>query len=268
MIRLNLLMIRVYALRLASLPIMMYILNKVSIMNPKQILLVDDEPAITQGIAYYLEREGYAVQTAETGQAALAAIGRTPFDLIVLDLMLPDISGLEITRLLKQNLQTAEIPIVMLTAKSEDMDIVIGMELDAEDYITKPFSARVLVARINAIIRRRAQNPALPETSPGEEAVLQAGALTIHLQQYMVFANGQRINLTKTEFDLLLLLVQRKGWVYSRMQIVDALKGADYAVTDRSVDAQVRNLRKKLGEYCEYIETVRGVGYKFTEAAL
>lgn len=237
-------------------------------MNPKQILLVDDEPAITQGIAYYLEREGYVVQTAETGQAALAAIGCTNFDLIVLDLMLPDISGLEITRLLKQNPQTADIPIVMLTAKSEDMDVVIGLELDAEDYITKPFSARVLVARINAIIRRRSQNQVLPETPPNAEDVLQAGALTIHLQQYAVWARDQRIHLTKTEFDLLLLLVQRRGWVYSRTQIVDALKGVDYAVTDRSVDAQVRNLRKKLGVYGDYIETVRGVGYKFTEDAL
>lgn len=248
---------------------MLYILHKVPNMNPKLILLVDDEPAISQGIAYYLEREGYAVQTAETGQAALAAIDKYALDLIVLDLMLPDISGLEITRQLKQNPRTAEIPIVMLTAKSEDVDIVIGLELDAEDYITKPFSARVLVARINAIIRRHTQNQGLPpEASYDQEAVLRAGVLTIHLQQYIVFANEQRINLTKTEFDLLLLLAQRKGWVYSRTQIVDALKGADYAVTDRSVDAQIRNLRKKLGAYGDYIETVRGVGYKFTEAAL
>lgn len=235
-------------------------------MNPKQILLVDDEPAITRGIAYYLEREGYEVLSAETGREALAQINSRRFDLIVLDLMLPDISGLEITRLLKQNPDTAGIPIVMLTAKGEEVDIVIGLELDAEDYITKPFSARVLVARINSILRRKAHNGPAPDASAAQTGdVLRAGKLTIYLHRHEVDANGKRINLTKTEFDLLLLLIRRKGWVYSRMQIVDVLKGEDYTVTDRSVDAQVRNLRKKLGVCGDYIETVRGVGYKFSE---
>lgn len=234
-------------------------------MHPKHILLVDDEPAITQGIAYYLEREGYAVTTAETGSAALAAIGRERFDLIVLDLMLPDISGLEITRRLKQSPDTADIPIVMLTAKGEEVDIVIGLELDAEDYITKPFSARVLVARINGILRRKTQEAPVAANAAPDGETLRAGALTVYPQQYEVTADGVRVGLTKTEFDLLLLLIRRKGWVYSRTQIVDALKGDDYAVTDRSVDAQIRNLRKKLGASGDHIETVRGVGYKFTE---
>lgn len=232
-------------------------------MNRKCILLVDDEPAITQGLAYYLEREGYAVRTAETGHKALAEIDRASFDLIVLDLMLPDISGLEIARRLKKNPETAGIPIVMLTAKGEEVDIVIGLELDAEDYITKPFSARVMVASINGILRRKAR--LLPAGDDNEAEVLQAGALFVYPLQYEVMYENQRINLTKTEFDLLLLLMRRKGWVYSRTQIVDALKGGDYAVTDRSVDAQIRNLRKKLGNCGDYIETVRGVGYKFAE---
>lgn len=234
-------------------------------MNFKHILLVDDEPAITQGIAYYLEREGYVVQTAETGNEALSKISRERFDLIVLDLMLPDINGLEITRRLKQNQATVDIPIVMLTAKGEDVDIVIGLELNAEDYITKPFSARVLVARINAILRRKTQEPQAPEGNDSADEALRSGALTVYPQRYEVTADDRRVNLTKTEFDLLLLLMRRKGWVYSRGQIVDALKGDDYAVTDRSVDAQIRNLRKKLGNCGDYIETVRGVGYKFAE---
>jgi len=236
--------------------------------NQKQILLVDDEPAITQGIAYYLEREGFAVQTATTGNEALAKISRSSFDLIVLDLMLPDINGLEITRILKQNPQTEGIPIIMLTAKAEEIDIVIGLELDAEDYITKPFSARVLVARINGILRRRSPAEIAPEAQNRSEDSLKIDALEIFPNKHEVMADGKRINLTKTEFDLLSLLIQHKGWVYSRMQIVDALKGDDYAVTDRSVDAQVRNLRKKLGQYGNYIETVRGVGYKITEDPL
>lgn len=236
-------------------------------MNPKHLLLVDDEPAITRGIAYYLEREGYVIQTAETGNEALAKINRERFDLIVLDLMLPDINGLEIIRRLKQNQATADIPIVMLTAKGEDVDIVIGLELNAEDYITKPFSARVLVARINAILRRKAKEPQPPEGAESAAEALRIGLLTVYPQRYEVLVEDQRINLTKTEFDLLLLLMRGKGRVYSRGQIVDALKGDDYAVTDRSVDAQIRNLRKKLGSCGDYIETMRGVGYKFTECA-
>lgn len=234
-------------------------------MSPKHILLVDDEPAITQGVAYYLEREGYVVQTAATGGETLGKIDRERFDLIVLDLMLPDLSGLEIIRILKQRPNTAAIPIVVLTAKGEEVDIVIGLELDAEDYITKPFSARVLVARINAILRRKTPTPPAPQNDVRVKDALKAGGLEVYPQQYEVLADGQRLILTKTEFDLLALLMRRKGWVYSRAQIVDALKGDDYPVTDRSVDAQVRNLRKKLGAYDNRIETVRGVGYKFTE---
>lgn len=234
-------------------------------MNSKHLLLVDDEPAITRGIAYYLEREGYAVQTAETASEALSKISRERFDLIVLDLMLPDINGLEIIRLLKQNQATADIPIVLLTAKGEDVDIVIGLELNAEDYITKPFSARVLVARINAILRRKTKESQTPNGDDSAVEELRVGSLAVYPQRYEVMVDDRRINLTKTEFDLLLLLIRRKGWVYSRGQIVDALKGDDYAVTDRSVDAQIRNLRKKLDHYGDYIETVRGVGYKFAE---
>ena len=224
----------------------------------KHILVVDDEMAIADTVAHYLKREGYRVETATTGNTALEKLAQTRFDLIVLDLMLPDISGLQITRILKTDAKTKDLPIIFLTAKADEVDVVIGFELDIDDYITKPFSARVLVARINSILRKKDQVPEMVN-------LLTIGQLTLDTHKRDVNINGVRVDLTKTEFDLLLLLMVRKGWVYTRTQIVDALKGSDYAVTDRSVDAQIMNLRKKLGPCGAYIETIRGVGYKFKE---
>lgn len=232
-------------------------------MGAKQILIIDDETAISDAIKYYVEREGHVAHTAGTGSLALSMISKTALDLIVLDLMLPDINGLDITRMLKKNVATAKIPIIMLTAKSEEVDVVIGFELDVADYITKPFSACVLIARINSILRQR-ELSTVPMAN--EEERLQVKELEIVPKNYESYINGQKVELTKTEFELLLLLMQRPGWVYNRSQIVDKLKGNDYPVTDRSVDSQIMNLRKKLGTCGNYIETVRGVGYKFIEA--
>lgn len=232
-------------------------------MDAKQILIVDDETAISNAIKYYVEREGYAVSIAANGFEALRIVNETTVDLIVLDLMLPDINGLDITRMLKKNAATAKIPIIMLTAKSEEIDVVIGFELDVADYITKPFSARILIARINSILRQR--ELCVTPLALYEER-LKVKELEVALKGHEAYVKGQKTELTKTEFELLLLLMQHPGWVYSRPQIVDELKGSDYPVTDRSVDSQIMNLRKKLGACGSYIETVRGVGYKFIDA--
>lgn len=222
-------------------------------MESKQILVVDDEEDIAEIVSHYLTREDYQVQTAHSGENALLKLGQESFDLIVLDLMLPGANGLDITRFLKNDPKTSGIPIIMLTAKGEEADIVTGLELGADDYVTKPFSPRVLAARINAVLRRK-------EPQVAEDQV----EIVVH--ELKVFACGQKVELTHTEFQLLLLLMEHPGWVYTRSQIVDKVKGSDYPVTDRSVDVQIVGLRKKLGECGHYIETVRGVGYRFVEA--
>jgi len=177
----------------------------------------------------------------------------------VLDLMLPGMDGLEVTRVLKSDPHTRSIPIIMLTAKGEEADIVAGLELGADDYVTKPFSPRVLTARVRAVLRRgRAAEAESPDVIRFED-------LVIHPGRHQVFSRGREINLTLTEFGILTYLARRPGWVFTRSQIVDAVKGADYFVTDRSVDVQVAGLRKKLGDAGSRIETVRGVGYRFKE---
>ena len=225
----------------------------------KQILVVDDEEDIAEIVSHYLTREGYKVQMAHSGESALLKLGQERFDLIVLDLMLPGANGLDITRFLKNDPKTSNIPIVMLTAKGEEVDIVAGLELGADDYVTKPFSPRVLAARINAVLRRKE-----PQISEGQEEIA-VHDLKIFPRRHEVTACGQKIELTHTEFQLLRLLIEHPGWVYTRSQIVDKVKGSDYPVTDRSVDVQIVGLRKKLGECGQYIETVRGVGYRFVE---
>jgi two-component system phosphate regulon response regulator PhoB len=173
--------------------------------------------------------------------------------------MLPGIDGLDVTKSLKNDQNTRNVPLVMLTAKGEEADIVTGLELGADDYITKPFSPRVLVARVRAALRRQARKP------DDNTAVVQIHELEIHPGRRSVMADGQTVDLTFTEFQVLALLARRPGWVFTRGQIVDAVRGDDYPVTDRSVDVQIVGLRKKLGRYGKYIETVRGVGYRFTE---
>jgi two-component system alkaline phosphatase synthesis response regulator PhoP len=228
-------------------------------MGKERILVVDDEEDLLELIRYNLSKEGYRVTCAASGEQAVREARANPPDLILLDLLLPSVDGLEVCKLLKNDARTKHVPIIMLTAKSEEADIVTGLELGADDYITKPFSPRVLVARIKAVVRGRAQ-PSL-----GKDVAVKAHELVIHPGRHEVLAGGTPLSLTLTEFRLLHFLAQRPGWAFSRNQIVDAVKGDDYPVTERSVDVQVAGLRKKLGAYGEYIETVRGVGYRFKE---
>lgn len=222
--------------------------------------MVDDEEDILELVRYNLAREGYQVVCVETGEKALKAVKSEPVDLVVLDLMLPGIDGLEVARMLKKDSKTAAIPLIMLTAKGEEADVVAGLELGADDYITKPFSPRVLAARVRAVIRRRSAEP------PDDASTLTVHEMVIDPGRRSVLVLGEPVDLTYTEFQVLSVLARRPGWVFTRSQIVDRVRGDDYPVTDRSVDVQIVGLRKKLGPAGKYIETVRGVGYRFKEA--
>jgi two-component system alkaline phosphatase synthesis response regulator PhoP len=229
-------------------------------MANEKILVVDDEQDILDLVNYNLQKEGYNVTLVTSGEKAVKEARKSPHDLILLDLMLPGIDGLEVCRSLKYDQKTKDIPIIMLTAKGEESDIVIGLELGAEDYITKPFSPKVLIARIRNLLRRIHRG-----VSDEDNNITKIGNLIIDPNRVRVLINDKEIDLTITEFKLLQFLAKKPGWVYTRYQIVDALKGEDYPVTDRSVDVQIVGLRKKLGEYGHLIETVRGVGYRFKE---
>jgi len=228
-------------------------------MAKERILVVDDEEDILELVRFHLAREGYQLTLAATGEEALKKAKLETFDLVVLDLMLPGLDGLEVAKALKADARTKGVPVVMLTAKSEDADVVTGLEIGADDYIANPFSPRVLTARVKAVLRRRSK-AALDDTK-----VITIHELEIHPGRRAVLAGGQALELTYTEFQLITVLARRPGWVFTRSQIVDSVRGSDYPVTDRSVDVQVVGLRKKLGAYGKYIETVRGVGYRFKE---
>ncbi len=228
-------------------------------MAKEKILVVDDEEDILELLRYNLLREGYNVSCAASGEEALRLAQSEIPDLLVQDLMLPGIDGLEVTKILKNDSRTKDIPIVMLTAKGEEADIVTGLELGADDYITKPFSPRVLVARVRAVLRRKVKE--YKEETP----VLRIHDIVIHPGRHEVLVNDKPVQLTLTEFGILHYLARRPGWVFTRSQIMDAVKGEDYFVTDRSVDVQIVGLRKKLCNAGKYIETVRGVGYRFKE---
>lgn len=227
----------------------------------KRILVVEDEEDILALIQFNLTRQQYEVETAVCGEEALEKIDRQLPDLIVLDLMLPGIDGLEICRRLRSHPASAvaTAPIIMLTARSEEADVVRGLEMGADDYLTKPFSMKILLARIQTVLRRQADG-----ISPGNEDIIH-GLLSLNPGRNLVMVNGERIDLTFTEFKILEALAQRPGWVFTRYQIVNMVRGQDYAVTDRAVDVQIAGLRKKLGSCGQYIETVRGVGYRFQE---
>jgi two-component system phosphate regulon response regulator PhoB len=227
----------------------------------KTILIVEDEEDILALIHYNLTREGYKVFTATSGEEGVKLASEHQPDLVVLDLMLPGIDGLQVCRKLKERETTRHIEVIMLTAKGEEADIVAGLELGASDYVTKPFSPRVLLARIKAVLRR-GEN--VPSDADGEQ-VLELHDLVIHPGRSEVRVNGERKDLTYTEFKVLHLLASRPGWVFTRYQIVNSVRGDDYFVTDRAVDVQIVGLRRKLGEYGKYIETVRGVGYRFKD---
>ncbi|MCB1060360.1 MAG: response regulator transcription factor [Calditrichaeota bacterium] len=221
------------------------------------VLVVEDEHDIRALLEYNLTRDGFSVRAVETGEQALSAVTTMPPDLILLDLMLPGIDGLQVCRKLKSDATTANIPILMLTAKDEESDVVTGLELGADDYVTKPFSPKVVVARARAVLRR------LSETAHGEDEVLNFSQLTIHPGRHEVLVDGRLVDLTNSEFRILHHMARRPGWVFSRYQLVDAVHGEKHAVSDRSVDVMIVGLRRKLGDCGNYIETVRGVGYRF-----
>lgn len=228
-------------------------------MSKEKILVVDDEEDLLELVRYNLTREGYDVVCASTGEEGLNLAKKSIPGIIILDLMLPGIDGLDVARILKNDDSTKKIPIIMLTAKGEEADIVTGLELGADDYITKPFSPRIMIARIRAVLRRKIK------TSDGDTDTIEIHCIKIHSGRHEVSVKGNPVQLTFTEFGILSFLVKRPGWVFTRSQIVDAVKGDDYFVTDRSVDVQIVGLRKKLGDAGKYIETVRGVGYRFKE---
>ncbi len=228
-------------------------------MAKPHVLVVDDEENIRELVGYNLAREGFRATCVASGEEALAAAGRGGWDLVLLDLMLPGADGLEVCRRLKADPRTRTIPVVMLTAKGEDADVVAGLELGADDYVTKPFSPRVLLARVRAVLRRRSAKPA------EDSEVLHRGELTVHPGRHEVLVGGTPVELTATEFRILHLLARRVGWVFTRSQIVAGAQGDDAAVTDRSVDVHVVALRRKLGPAGRIIETVRGVGYRLKD---
>ncbi len=223
------------------------------------IHVIEDEEDIAKLIKYNLSLEGYGVGHSATGEDGLNAINTDLPDLVLLDLMLPGMDGLQICRKLKSHQKTAKIPIIMVTAKGEEDDIVKGLELGADDYITKPFSPKILLARVNTALRRLEKKP------KGKDDVIEIRELVIHPGKHAVTISGKKVDLTPSEFQILHLLSSKTGWVFTRSQIVDAIRGNDYAVTDRTIDFQMVGLRKKLGSMSENIETVRGIGYRFRE---
>lgn len=229
-------------------------------MGKERILVVDDEEDILRLVEYNLAKDGFQMTCVTTGEQALRAARDKLPDLILLDLMLPGMDGFAVTRALKAAPGTASIPIVILSARGGEADVVAGLELGAEDYVTKPFSPRVLVARVRAMLRRGAVEP------PSGEEVIRRGELTVTPGRHEVLVGRRQVELTSTEFRLLHLLARRPGWVFTRNQIIDNVRGEGCAVTERSVDVQVLGLRRKLGAAGECIETVRGVGYRFRKS--
>ncbi len=229
-------------------------------MAKELILTVEDDEDILELIQFNLKREGYKTKGVTSGEECMKYLTNEKADLVLLDIMLPGMDGLDICKQLKNDVKTVNIPVIMLTAKGEEADIVTGLELGAEDYITKPFSPRVLLARIKSILKRAARREKL-----SDDAVIEVKDIVIHPGRHEVTVQGKPVDLTYTEFRILHFLSSRPGWVYNRYQIVDAVHGEDYPVTERSVDVQIVGLRKKMGAAGEYIETVRGVGYKFRD---
>jgi len=224
----------------------------------KLIAVVDDEPDILELVALHLTKAGFRVETFPDGAGFYRFLDRRIPDLVVLDLMLPDVDGLDICKFLKSEPRFVSIPLIMLTAKVTETDRVLGLELGADDYVTKPFSPAELVARVRAVLRRKER------TETGERLEI-GGILTINPKRYEVVAAGKRINLTTTEFRILLMLAERPGWVFSRNQILDELWGDQKAVLDRTVDVHIKNLREKLGKVGLLIKNIRGVGYKLEQ---
>jgi two-component system phosphate regulon response regulator PhoB len=228
------------------------------VLSIERILVVEDEKDIVDLISYHLSQSGFSVITALDGPSGLERAKKERPGLVILDLMLPGMDGKDVCRALKSNPLTQSIPILMLTAKTDEVDRVIGFELGADDYVTKPFSPRELVLRVKAILQRK-------ESSQESEKIIQVGGLLIDVEKHLVSVNKKSIPLTHTEFKLLLELAQKRGRVYTRETLLDRVWGYTYEGYARTVDTHIRRLREKLGTMGEYIETIRGVGYRFRE---
>lgn len=231
--------------------------------NKPTILVVEDEEDLRDIVIYNLEREGYKTVGVESGEEGLElAISLKP-DLMILDLMLPGMNGMDVCRHIKQDSQS-HIPIIIVSAKGEEADIVSGLELGADDYLTKPFSPRILLARVRTVLRRYEQKTS-DATGKKDETILAIDELVIDTKKHQLTIDEKPLDLTKSEFGILFFLASNRGWVFTRYQIVDAIRGDQYVVTERSIDVQIAGLRKKLGGHAQLIETVRGVGYRFRE---
>lgn len=228
---------------------------------PIHILVVDDEADLLELVSYNLRKEGFIVDTAADGEKALSQIKKGAFALLILDLMLPGIQGMELCRIVRNDPKTARLPIIMLTAKGEEVDRVLGLEMGADDYMSKPFSPRELIARVKAVLRRSVEKPF-------SEKILKVGELEIDRERYTVSLKGEPLKLSATEFKLLLFLAERKGKVFSRDQLLDAVWRDEAFVEPRTVDVHVRRLRSQIEDdpaHPRYVKTMRGIGYSFSE---
>ncbi len=232
----------------------------VSYMAKETVLIIEDDPDISELVQYNLERSGYRVYCAEDGVLGLDEIKRINPDLLVLDLMLPGIGGMDICKKLRSNKETQFLPIIMLTAKGEESDVIVGLEMGADDYVTKPFSPKQLVARVQAVLRRTQMTDAIEKKD-----TLIAGVIKIDNARHQVTADGNPISLTATEFKLLNALAAKPGFVFTRDQLITHVSGEDTFVVDRNIDVHIRSIRKKLGNHSDHIQTVRGIGYKCLE---
>lgn len=234
-------------------------------MTANRILVVDDEADLVELVSYNLKKEGFHVDAAFDGEEALSKVRKGVYDLLILDLMLPGIQGMELCRIFRNDPKTAHLPVIMLTAKGEEVDRVLGLEMGADDYLTKPFSPRELVARVKALLRRAA----IPHAEkPVTEKILKIGEIEIDRERYIVTARRRAIKLSATEFKLLLYLAERKGKVFNREQLLDAVWSGEAFVEPRTVDVHVRRLRAQIEEdpsRPRYIKTLRGIGYFFAE---
>jgi two-component system phosphate regulon response regulator PhoB len=228
-------------------------------MAHEKILVIEDDDDIQMLMKHHLSKEGYKVSLAATGEDGASKVTKEPYDCVLLDLMLPGMDGLDVCKLMKKNPKLQKIPVIMVTAKGEESDIVSGLELGADDYIVKPFSPKVLIARVRAALRRKSSEMYNGET------ILQVQNIEIHPGKHEVTVDGERLDLTHMEFQVMHLLASQPGWVFTRNQIIDNVRDDNYQVTDRSVDVVIVGLRRKLGNAGDLIETVRGVGYRFLE---
>jgi two-component system phosphate regulon response regulator PhoB/two-component system alkaline phosphatase synthesis response regulator PhoP len=224
----------------------------------KLIAIVDDEPDIVELVSLHLEKAGFIAKGFLNAEKFLKFLDKTKPDLIILDLMLPDADGFEICKYLKAKEELSSVPVIMLTAKDEESDKILGLELGADDYVTKPFSPKELVARVKAVLRRQIHREKVKTITVGENLVLNS-------EKYEVWVDKKKISLTSTEFKILKLLASKKGWVFTREQILDHLWGHEKIVLDRTIDVHIKNLREKLGQAAHFIKNIRGIGYKLEE---